>query len=182
MQLIRNNGFTLVELLITITIMAILTAIAWPQFTQQKAKAKRQECIAGLSGAIQAMEDGFNTYGKYDDAAMNNYKPGVSNSDVQQCQHRGYQTSAVATGPFATCSNVCSISVNVPVGADSYTLTATRNYDAKTPASDKDTDCNVFAVNNLGQKSATKLDGTSSGFTPTTTSAKQIKSTCWLEN
>ncbi len=178
----KKNGFTLVELLITLTIMGILTAIAWPLFSQEKAKAQRQDCIAGLSGAIQAMEEWQGTYGKYDVAGMNNYRIGVSNTELQQCQHRGYQTSTSATGPFATCNNICRITVSIPAAADSYTLTATRVYNAKTPQSDKDTDCNIFAVNSLGQKSATKLDSTTSGFSPSTTSTRLIKTTCWIEN
>lgn len=34
-----NRGFTLVELMITVAIIGVLTAIALPQFNEQRAKA-----------------------------------------------------------------------------------------------------------------------------------------------
>lgn len=167
-----NKGFTLVELLVTLTIMAILTAIAWPQFSQQKAKAMRQDCIAGMSGAVQAMEEWHNTIGVYAAAGMNNYKAAVSNTNLQQCQQRGYQTGAA---PFATCNNACRITVTTPdaranAPADSYLLTATRFYNAGTPVADRDSDCNSFTLNDLGTKGALNLAGAVS------------TATCWLSN
>ena len=182
-----NKGFTLIELLITITIMAILTGIAWSLFSQQKAKAWRQDCLGGISGTAQALEVWRNTNGTYSIAGINAYKPAVSNTNLQTCQQRGYQTSANAAGPFASCHNACQLTVTIPdtranAPADSYLITATRVYNAATPVSDKDSDCNIFALNDLGQKSATNLAGTSSGFTPGTAALRQIKAKCWLEN
>lgn len=172
MKLKKNNGFTLVEILITLTIMGILTAIAWPLYSQQKAKALRQDCIAGLSGAIQAMEEWHNTIGVYAAAGMNNYKSAVSNTNLQQCQQRGYQTGAA---PFATCGNACRITITIPdtranAPADSYLLTATRFYNAITNNSDKDQDCDSYTINDLGTKGA--LDR----------SAAVSTSKCWLSN
>ena len=179
MTLRKLSGFTLIELLATLAIMVIVTAIAWPLFHQQKAKVFRQECIAGLSGATQAMEEWRNTVGVYAVAAMNNYKPAINNNDEKACQQRGYKTGAE---PFSTCSNSCSITITIPNTQDSYTLTATRVYSAATPIEDKDSFCNVFAINDLGQKSASDLTGATSTFTPVTAAQKQIKANCWLEN
>lgn len=175
MTLKKYNGFTLVELLVVLTIMAILTAIAWPQFSQQKAKALRQDCISGISGAIQALEEWHNTIGVYNVAGMNNYKSGVNNTNLQQCQQRGYQTSAAAAGPFSTCNNACRITVTIPdvraaAPADSYLLTATRFYVAGTPVEDRDSECNSFTINDLGTKGALDM-------------AAVISTTkCWLSN
>jgi len=172
MLLKKRHGFSLIELLVTLTIMGVLTAIAWPLFSQQTAKALRQDCISGLSGAIQAMEEWHNTVGVYAVAGMNNYKPAVNNANRQQCQHRGYQTGGP---PFATCNNACTITVAVPdaranAPADSYLLTATRFYNAATPVSDRDTDCNSYTINDLGTKGALDM------------AAAVSTQTCWLSN
>ena len=184
----KTKGFTLVELLVTITIMAILSVIAWNQFTQQKTKVWRQDCIAGISGISQALEEWRKANGIYHLDAINSYKPGVSNAELQHCQHRGYQTSVVAAGPFNSCNNACRITVTIPdtrpaaLAAESYLITATRFYNAGTPDSDKDSECNVFYMNDLGEKGAINLAGTDSTYTPGTTALQQIKRSCWTEN
>lgn len=172
MMIKKIAGFTLVELLVTLTIMGILTAIAWPMFSQQKAKALRQDCISGVSGAIQALEEWHNTVGVYNIAAMNNYKAGVSNTNLQQCQQRGYQTGAA---PFLTCNNACRITITIPdaranAPLDSYSLTATRFYTAGTPNADRDSECNSFTINDLGTRTSLDLLGAAS------------TQKCWLSN
>ena len=155
--------------------MAILTAIAWSQYSQQQAKAVRQDCIAGFSGSIQALEEGHNTFGTYNVASMNSYKSAVSNTALQQCQQRGYQTSAAVAGPFPTCNNACLITVTIPdtraaAPADSYLITATRVYPAGTPNADRDSECNSYTINDLGTKGALDL-------------AAAVSTTkCWLSN
>ena len=41
-----SHGFTLIELMITVAIVAILSAIAYPSYTQYVERARRQEAIA----------------------------------------------------------------------------------------------------------------------------------------
>lgn len=168
----HRKGFTLVEILVTLTIMGILTAIAWPLFSQQKAKAYRQECIAGISGAIQALETWHNTVGVYDAAGLANYKSGLNTNNFQTCQQRGYRA---VTAPFTSCNNACGITVTIPdtrtnAPTDSYLLTATRNYSANVPERDKDSECNSYTINDLGTKTAIDLANVDS-------TAK-----CWLSN
>ena len=45
----RHAGFTLIELMVTIVIVAILAAIAIPMFGEQLAKSRRSEAMGGLS-------------------------------------------------------------------------------------------------------------------------------------
>lgn len=61
----RTRGFTLIEVMITVAIVGILAAIAYPSFMEQIVKGKRSEC---RSGALQTMQQEeryftqFNTY------------------------------------------------------------------------------------------------------------------------
>ena len=63
------KGFTLVEVLITVTIVAILTAIALPAYQSHIAKARRADAKAALVGLAQAMERHNADTNSYDAAA-----------------------------------------------------------------------------------------------------------------
>jgi type IV pilus assembly protein PilE len=58
-------GFTLIELMITVAIVAILAAIAYPAYTDQIAKGRRAECRGGLMQALQQQERYFTQYNAY---------------------------------------------------------------------------------------------------------------------
>ena len=52
----RNHGFTLIELMIVVAIVAILSAIAIPAYTQYVARSKLTEAFSGLSGMSVAAQ------------------------------------------------------------------------------------------------------------------------------
>jgi len=60
-----QRGFTLVELLITVAVVAILAAIAYPTYTNQIAKARRAEIQAELMSLAQFMERIYTEAGCY---------------------------------------------------------------------------------------------------------------------
>ncbi|MDB6008254.1 MAG: putative 4 fimbrial pilE-related [Gammaproteobacteria bacterium] len=135
----RDSGFTLVELMVTLVIAAILVAIAVPSYTSQIRKSKRTDAktalldLAGREERYMATNSSYSTDGN----AL------------------GYG----AAFPITLSNNDYTISAPVVVAADnttspptpaSYALTATAvNIQAK------DTSCATFSLNNRGVQTAT---------------------------
>lgn len=52
----KSKGFTLIELMITVAIFAIIVAIAYPSYLEQARKAKRSDGKAALADVAQVLE------------------------------------------------------------------------------------------------------------------------------
>lgn len=64
-------GFTLIELMITVVVVAILLAIAVPAYNQYTADARRQDGRELLLNTSQLLERCYTSYGSYTDADCN---------------------------------------------------------------------------------------------------------------
>ena len=66
-MLYRNTkGFTLIEVMITVAIVAILAAVAIPNYEEYARKAKRADGTASLLRAAHNLERCGSTFGRYD--------------------------------------------------------------------------------------------------------------------
>ncbi|CAH1903691.1 Type IV pilus biogenesis protein PilE [Candidatus Nitrotoga sp. HW29] len=61
-----HPGFTLIELMVTVTIIGILSAIAYPSYTQYVLRANRAEARAILLESVQFFERNYTTANRYD--------------------------------------------------------------------------------------------------------------------
>jgi len=62
----RQPGFTLIELMVTVMIIGILAAIAYPSYTQYVLRANRAEARAILLESVQFLERNYTTANRYD--------------------------------------------------------------------------------------------------------------------
>ncbi len=97
----RNAGFTLIELMIAVAILAIVAAVALPLYNQYSKRTYRTEAQSDLLDCAQGLE-------RY--AAQNFDYNGVTLADV--------------CNPRSVAQNRYDFALNVPDG-DSFTITAT---------------------------------------------------------
>ena len=129
----RSRGFTLIELMMTVVIIAILAAIAYPSYNSQIRKGKRAEAKGKLLAASQRLERYYTDNSTYttDLAPLFGLASGTTvysgdNNDPSSA----YQITATALGTIAT----------------GYTLTASGN------AGWTDSDCGNLTLTSTGTK------------------------------
>lgn len=120
----KQNGFTLVELMITVAIVGILTSVGYPSYQKHVQKAKRSEAQAALVSFATAMEQWR-----------------VENNNSYEIPTG---TSIFADQVPTDGSGTKTYSLSVTADATSYTLKAT--------SVQTDEDCGVLVLNNKGEK------------------------------
>jgi len=91
----KNKGFTLIELMIVVAIVAIIAAIGIPSYSAQVQKTKRVDAKNALLQTAQSLEKCMSLYGVYNNTACS-----VGNGDTIDSSEEYYTvtvTSAAAT-------------------------------------------------------------------------------------
>lgn len=117
----HQKGLTLVELMVTVAVLAILASIAIPQYSKQTTKARRSDATAALVRAAVEMES---------------------------C--RAQSLTYTGCSPTTTTeSGIYALTVTIPAGGATYTLTATPVAGGKQAS---DTECGNLTLTSTGVK------------------------------
>ncbi|MCB1559795.1 MAG: prepilin-type N-terminal cleavage/methylation domain-containing protein [Xanthomonadales bacterium] len=119
----RLQGFTLIELMIVVAVIAILVAIAYPAYKDQVTRTRRAEGKAAATQMAAALERCYTINNAYNAAAC----AGIGGATISENKH--YSVSAAVT-------------------ATTFTVTAAPQ---GAQAAD-DSACGSLTVNQLGQK------------------------------
>jgi type IV pilus assembly protein PilE len=131
-NLTRFKGFTLAELMITVAIVGILSAVAYPSYTSYVSKSNRGESQRELAKIAVLQEQYFIDNRTYsDDLELLGFS-----ADPYITSSGNYSISSVI-GSFGGVSGV------------TFTLTAT----ALSTQLTQDTDCTTITINEKGEKS-----------------------------
>ena len=128
------RGFTLMELLVAVTIVAILAAIAIPSYTAYIERSKRGAARSGLMVAASFLERNFTTNGCYNYATVANCQSQSGTAvtlpaalarapaEGRASYLIGVDFSASATGQaYTLTATPCATAGSCPAGSDPFT-------------------------------------------------------------
>lgn len=127
---LKSSGFTLIELMVTVAVIGILAAIAYPSYTSSIIKSRRTDAKAKLLDLAQRQERFYSDRNTYTATLADDFGADALTSD------NGYYTlsAAATTGAGNTIAN-------------SFTLTAT-----PTGSQANDTICGNLTLTNTNVK------------------------------
>lgn len=143
----RYRGFTLLELMITVAVVAILAAVAYPSYTEYIAKSRRATTVGLLQQAQQWMERFYTENYRYDKNSA-----GTAVTDASQFPAWFKYSPKDGDG-----SPVYDITVTVTDGVrDVYSIKAARKAGTNM-ANDR---CGNYTLDQYGRKKLENYDAT----------------------
>lgn len=123
----KNKGFTLIEVMITVAIVGILAAVAYPSYTEHVKKSARAEAITALVDAANKQEQFF-----------------VDNHDYTAVLGNLGLGGATETGLY-------TLAIVAVANSREFTITAT----PASGVTLSDSDCTALIINELSTKTST---------------------------
>lgn len=120
--MVRQAGFTLIELMIAVAIVAIIAAIAIPSYDSYVREARRADAQISLVRAAQkqeqyhSMNSGYATtlsgLGLSDESAEGFYSLSITNTGCESGYIGCFQITATAIGPQSSDSGCATLSLD----------------------------------------------------------------------
>lgn len=133
----KNNGFTLIEMLIVVAIIGIISAIAIPNYSSYVVRGKRTECRSAILQVMQQQERFFTQQNTY-----LAYTSGAANVPMKQFSGESAASSA-CTIKAEACAAVtiaaCALVTGTPVKADPEVANITMQTDGTKSCTGTDT-------------------------------------------
>lgn len=144
----NSDGFTLIELMVTVVIIGILAAIAYPSYTKYVSQSRRSDAYTALSQIANNLEKFY--------SQCSCYTADITSASAVNCQ-----TPAVA---LPACSGTLGLGASGNLSPSQYYALTIATAGAGVPASGylitataqgvqvNDTDCRTFTLDSTGAK------------------------------
>jgi type IV pilus assembly protein PilE len=143
------SGVTLVELMVTLAVLAILVSVGYPMYTAQILKSRRSEARSGIMALAMAEERERRAWGGYTESnatiAHITFADNSPVPDANSTFDKDVTSVANEFGQF--------YSFKITADNSTYTISAT-----PTGTQGADTACASFSIDQTGAKSATDTD------------------------
>ncbi len=134
----KQRGFTLIELMIAMVVIAILAAVGYPSYLDYVARGKRAEGKGALLRAAQQMERFYSVNNCYPSNTANCGSAGTSAAALTAASINAFSGDSAASSAY---------NLTVTTNAQDFTVTATPIF--------TDTKCGNLTLTNTGAKGKT---------------------------